>query len=76
MCSASRHSLKPFHCSSFATMGSNPIYDVVVVGGGPVGLASAYQVAKEGKSVIVLEQRNFFNQAGSSGDMARMFRTM
>jgi len=57
-------------------MSSDSIYDVVIVGGGPVGLASAYQVAKEGKSVIVLEQRNFFNQAGSSGDMARMFRTM
>jgi sarcosine oxidase / L-pipecolate oxidase len=57
-------------------MSSDPIYDVVVVGGGPVGLASAYQVAKEGRSVIVLERRNFFNQAGSSGDMARMFRTM
>jgi sarcosine oxidase/L-pipecolate oxidase len=57
-------------------MSSDHIYDVVVVGGGPVGLASAYQVAKEGRSVVVLEQRNFFNQAGSSGDMARMFRTM
>jgi sarcosine oxidase / L-pipecolate oxidase len=56
-------------------MSSAPIYDVVVVGGGPVSLASAYQVAKERKSVIVLEQQNFFNQAGSSGDMARMFRT-
>ena len=44
-------------------MSSDPIYDVVVVGGGPVGLASAYQVAKEGRSVIVLERRNFFNQA-------------
>lgn len=52
------------------------IYDVVVVGGGPVGLATAYEVAKAGSSVVVLEQNNFFNQAGSSNDLARMCRTM
>ncbi|KAK4449751.1 putative peroxisomal sarcosine oxidase [Podospora aff. communis PSN243] len=57
-------------------MSSKEIYDVVVIGGGPVGLAAAYEVAKTGSSVIVLEQNNFFNQAGSSGDLARMFRTM
>ena len=52
------------------------VYDVVVVGGGAVGLAAAYEVAKTKSSVLVLEQNNFFNQAGSSGDLARMFRTM
>jgi len=52
------------------------IYDVVVVGGGPVGLSAAYEVAKTGAKVVVLEQNNFFNQAGSSNDLARMFRTM
>ncbi|MCJ1381524.1 hypothetical protein MMC17_004635 [Xylographa soralifera] len=53
-----------------------PIYDVVVIGGGPIGLSAAYEVAKAGKSVAVLEKNNFFNQAGSSGDLVRMFRTM
>ncbi len=57
-------------------MAAQKEYDVVVVGGGPIGLATAYEVAKTGASVIVLEQNNFFNQAGSSGDLARMFRTM
>ncbi|KAK0672656.1 putative peroxisomal sarcosine oxidase [Cercophora samala] len=52
------------------------VFDVVVVGGGPIGLAAAYEVAKTGARVIVLEQNNFFNQAGSSNDLARMFRTM
>jgi len=52
------------------------VFDVVVVGGGPVGLSAAYEVAKMGAKVIVLEQNNFFNQAGSSNDLARMFRTM
>ncbi|KAH7169960.1 hypothetical protein EDB81DRAFT_774156 [Dactylonectria macrodidyma] len=55
---------------------SSKVYDVIVVGGGPVGLAAAYEVAKADKTVLVLEQNNFFNQAGSSGDLARMFRTM
>lgn len=57
-------------------MFSERFYDVVVVGGGPIGWATAYEIAKAGSSVMVLEQNNFFNQAGSSGDMARMFRTM
>ncbi|KAI0410482.1 hypothetical protein F5X98DRAFT_385563 [Xylaria grammica] len=52
------------------------IFDVIVVGGGPVGLATAYEVAMTGARVIVLEKNNFFNHAGSSNDLARMFRTM
>ncbi|KAK3985460.1 hypothetical protein QBC44DRAFT_335047 [Cladorrhinum sp. PSN332] len=51
-------------------------YDVIVLGGGPVGLAATYEVAKSGKKVLVLEQNNFYNQAGSSPDLVRMFRTM
>jgi sarcosine oxidase/L-pipecolate oxidase len=51
-------------------------YDIVVIGGGPMGLAAAYQCAKRGKKVLVLERFNFFNQSGSSNDLARMFRTM
>ncbi|KAF7177495.1 hypothetical protein CNMCM7691_005748 [Aspergillus felis] len=51
-------------------------YDVAVIGGGPIGLSAAYEVAKQDHSVVVLERNNFFNQAGSSGDLPRMFRTM
>ncbi|EHK19952.1 uncharacterized protein TRIVIDRAFT_193320 [Trichoderma virens Gv29-8] len=49
------------------------LFDVVVIGGGPVGLATAYEIAKTNSKVIVLEQNNFFNQAGSSNDLARMY---
>lgn len=51
-------------------------YDIVVIGGGPMGLASAYYGAKAGKSVLVLERFNYFNQSGSSNDLVRMYRTM
>lgn len=51
-------------------------YDVIVIGGGPIGLSAAYNCAKAGQKVLVLERFNFFNQSGSSNDMVRMFRTM
>lgn len=51
-------------------------FDVIVVGGGPIGLSAAYNCAKAGKSVLVLERFNFFNQSGSSNDLVRMYRTM
>ncbi|KAI0338507.1 FAD/NAD(P)-binding domain-containing protein [Trametopsis cervina] len=50
-------------------------YDIVVIGGGPVGLSTALECAKAGRKVLVLEQSVFFNQSGSSGDLVRMFRT-
>ncbi|MDX3380728.1 FAD-dependent oxidoreductase [Streptomyces niveiscabiei] len=43
-------------------------YDVVVVGGGPIGLASAWEAAGRGLRVLVLERHTFFNEtAGTSG---------
>lgn len=51
-------------------------YDVIVVGGGVLGLAAAYHCAEAGKKVLVLEQYEFFNQNGSSADFCRMWRVM
>jgi thioredoxin reductase (NADPH) len=42
------------------------IYDAVVVGAGPAGLACAVYAASEGLSVLVLDCRSFGGQAGAS----------
>jgi thioredoxin reductase (NADPH) len=42
------------------------VYDVIVVGAGPAGLATAVYAASEGLSVLVLDCRAFGGQAGAS----------
>src|SRR5207253_9534049 len=42
------------------------VYDVVVTGAGPAGLATAVYGASEGLSVLVLDTRAFGGQAGAS----------
>lgn len=42
------------------------VYDVIVVGAGPSGLATAVYAASEGLSVLVMENRAFGGQAGAS----------
>jgi thioredoxin reductase (NADPH) len=41
-------------------------YDVIVVGAGPAGLATAVYAASEGLSVLVVDSRSFGGQAGAS----------
>jgi thioredoxin reductase (NADPH) len=43
-----------------------PFYDVVVIGGGPAGLANALYAASEGMRVVLVEQRGPGGQAGTS----------
>lgn len=49
-------------------------YKVIVIGGGAMGLASAYQLSKREVKTLVLEQFTFKNQLGSSAGVSRQFR--
>ena len=48
--------------------------DVVVVGGGVMGLASAWALARAGRDVTVLEQFEVGHPYGSSHGGSRIFR--
>jgi thioredoxin reductase (NADPH) len=50
--------VRPLDCSR--------VYDVVIVGAGPAGLATAVYAGSEGLSAVVLECRAFGGQAGAS----------
>ena len=51
-------------------------FDVVVIGGGPVGLAAAFAAARDNKKVAVIERFTFGNHKGSSAGKTRQFREM
>jgi thioredoxin reductase (NADPH) len=48
------------------TQATRPFYDVVVVGGGPAGLANAVYGASEGLRMVIVEAHATGGQAGSS----------
>jgi sarcosine oxidase len=48
--------------------------DVIVVGGGPVGLASAWEAARRGRSVTVLERFGVGHDRASSAGLERQWR--
>jgi thioredoxin reductase (NADPH) len=49
-----------------ATHSSTPFFDVIIVGGGPAGLAAAVYAASEGLSTAILEKDAPGGQAGTS----------
>ena len=49
------------------------VYDAVIVGAGPAGLAAAVYAASEGLSVLVLDCRGFGGQAGASARIENYF---
>ncbi|WP_177730109.1 MULTISPECIES: FAD-dependent oxidoreductase [Flavobacterium] len=53
---------------------TNNHYDVIVMGGGAMGLATAYHLGKRKARTLVLEQFTFVNQQGSSAGVSRQFR--
>ena len=54
-------------------MGNNNA-DIIIVGGGVMGCAAAYQLARDGQKVLILEQFTVGNRQGSSHGAARLFR--
>ena len=48
------------------TQASNPFYDLIIVGGGPAGLAAAVYGASEGLKVVMIEREAPGGQAGTS----------
>lgn len=51
-----------------------PQHDVIIVGGGIIGTATAYTLARRGHRVLVMDQVAIPNPQGSSDDHARVFR--
>ncbi|MEO6286319.1 MAG: FAD-dependent oxidoreductase [Dyadobacter sp.] len=49
-------------------------FDVIVIGGGAMGLATAYHLSKRKTKTLVLEQFQFKNQLGSSAGVSRQYR--
>ncbi|XP_059643501.1 probable sarcosine oxidase [Cornus florida] len=49
-------------------------FDVIVVGAGIMGSSTAYQIAKRGHKVLLLEQFDFLHQRGSSHGESRTLR--
>jgi glycine/D-amino acid oxidase-like deaminating enzyme len=55
-------------------MFSSNNFDVIVIGGGPIGLSSAYHLSERRVRTLLLEQFTFVNQLGSSAGVSRQFR--
>lgn len=49
-------------------------YDIVVVGGGPIGLATGWRAAARGLRAVVLDRHGFFNERGGSSGAERHWR--
>ncbi|HEY0313221.1 MAG TPA: FAD-dependent oxidoreductase [Allosphingosinicella sp.] len=49
-------------------------FDVIVIGGGAIGLATAYNLAGNKAKTLVLERFTFLNELGSSAGVSRQFR--
>jgi len=65
------HLIAPTHVELAAkaglqTQASRPFYDVIVIGGGPAGLANAVYAASEGLRAVLVETEAAGGQAGTS----------
>jgi sarcosine oxidase len=49
-------------------------FDYIIVGGGSMGSATAYNLAKNGQKVLILEQFDFIHENGAHGGQTRLIR--
>jgi monoamine oxidase len=49
-------------------------YDIIIIGAGPAGLATAYYCAQQNKRVLIVDQAEIANQEGSSAGLSRHWR--
>src|SRR4030095_3537621 len=49
-------------------------YDVIVLGGGTMGIAAAWELAKRGRLALVLEQFSLVHDRGAHSGNTRIFR--
>lgn len=49
-------------------------FDIIIIGGGAIGLSAAYHAGKRGLRTLVLEKNGVLNDAGSSAGASRQFR--
>jgi len=49
-------------------------YDIVIIGAGVMGSATAYYLSKSGKKILIIDQFKFKNNFNSSQDHSRAFR--
>jgi glycine/D-amino acid oxidase-like deaminating enzyme len=49
-------------------------YDLIVIGGGSMGLSTAYHASRRKMKTLVIEQYGYFNNAGSSAGESRQYR--
>ncbi|PIN04194.1 FAD-dependent oxidoreductase [Handroanthus impetiginosus] len=54
---------------------SSQLFDVIVIGAGVMGSATAYRTAKRGLTTLLLEQFDFLHHRGSSHGESRTIRT-